>query len=65
MKNWNIIHDISDPNPGNNSKSQVIPIPEFNIDSLPFLVFNGAQTFNLLNLKQGRMEELIKTSSNS
>ena len=65
VKNWNVIHEIADPNPLNTGKHSMLALPDFNVESLPFLVCSGARTINMINVKQGRMEEFIAASCSS
>ena len=63
VKNWNKIHTIADPNPLNTGKNSILCLPNFHVETFPFLVSSGTHSFNLINVKEGSTEELIKASS--
>ena len=59
VRNWNVTNIISDPVVGNRSKFfQAIP-PFFDINNYPFVVSSGLVTYNLINVRTGKMQILI------
>ena len=65
VKNWNIIHEIDETNPLNTGKNLILPLPNFHTESLPFVICAGAYSFNIVNVNNGSMDELIKASCTS
>lgn len=63
---WKVIYEIGDNAPGNTEKFWHIPLPGFDIETFPFLMTSGKESYNLINVKDGTMFELVKgTAYNS
>ena len=62
VDNWFVTNEIADANELNTEKYWVLPLPNFNPDSFPFLVCSGRESFNLVNVKTAKMEVMIKAS---
>ena len=56
--NYRVVHKFDDP--GNNANLlQLIPLPDFNENRLPIYLVVGSSTFNIINVKENRMEVLL------
>jgi hypothetical protein len=63
INNWKVVMTIKEPMSGNGSKDWIRPLPNFDINKYPFLVCAGKETFSLLNVKTGTIEDMIKGSA--
>ena len=59
LVNWQVMQLIQDPQSGNHNKVWFQSLPGFDSVLFPFLVVSGRESFNLINLKDGRMQKLI------
>ena len=41
MKDWKVIHEIVDYAAGNVQKSFMMPFPDYDVDSFPFMLCSG------------------------
>ena len=57
---WTQIKTIKEPSLANNGKYWLAKMPGFDEETFPFCITHGNQTFNLINMKQGSMEILVK-----
>ena len=48
---WRLYSYISDEHKGNHYKTWFAPLPDFNVETFPFIVVSGRESFNLVNLK--------------
>ena len=62
IHNWQVITKIKEYNDGNTNKYWIREIPGFNENDFPFIICNGWETFNLINVRDLHMEPLIKAS---
>ena len=62
VHNWQKIYEIIEGNAGNTMKFWIAPIPGFDEKTFPFLICNGWESYNLINLKDLSMQVLIKAS---
>ena len=62
IHNWQVITKIKEYNDGNTNKYWIREIPGFNENDFPFIICNGWETFNLINVRDFHMEPLIKAS---
>ena len=60
VQNWQVVHLFEDPSRNNIHKFWIAPLPVFNEVAFPFLVVSGSKTFNLINVKDRRMEVLLE-----
>ena len=58
-KDFAVVHIFKDSNL-NINKLWIAPLPSFNEINFPFLVVSGSETLNLINVKETRMEVLLK-----
>ena len=56
---WEVTAYIHDQQTGNHYKTWFAPLPDFDVDTFPFLVVSGRESFNLINLKEKYMQKLI------
>ena len=63
MKNWQVIHEIVDPNAGNVQKSFMMPFPDFDAENFPFMLCSGQEAYTILDIKQGIFYPFIKGSA--
>ena len=57
ITNWTVQHVILDPEEGNKDKMFLQVLPGFNQD---YVLASGYNTTNLINVKRGTMQQLIK-----
>ena len=62
--NGHITKRIEDPDEGNGQKFWFSPLPEFDVETFPFVISSGLETFKIVNVKTGYMQDLIKTPCN-
>ena len=62
IHNWKINRKIVDQNTQNIEKYWLYKLPSFHQDSFPFVITSGSETFNLIDVKKGRMQRLIIAS---
>ena len=55
-----VIHRFKDSDFGNIQKYQFVPVPQFSLETLPFVVVNGHKTINILNLSKFTMQPLVQ-----
>ena len=60
LHNWKVIKQIVDKQAGNLDKFWIDKLPGFDLDTFPFLVCSGRETFNLINVTKGKMYPLIQ-----
>ena len=63
VHDWKVIHEIAEPDPGNTEKFWQIPLPGFHMLDFPFLISSGKESYNLINVKDGKMYKMIKGSA--
>ena len=61
VKNWQVINKIQVKQ--NFSLEKNLVLPSFDIESFPFVLSYGRDSYDLVNLKTGRVETLIKGSA--
>ena len=59
LDNWETIRIVVEDHAGNDQKAFIAPLPGFDEDKFPFLVCNGYESLNLINLKDLKTEVLI------
>ena len=62
IHSWQVVKNIVDPNDGNTNKYWMKTVPGFDENEFPFVVCNGWEAFNLINVKDFHMEPLVKAS---
>ena len=62
IHDFKVIMTIREPMSGNGSKDWIKPLPQFDLDKYPFLIVSGKETFSLINVKTGTIEDMIKGS---
>ena len=66
VQDWKIIHEIVETDPGNTEKFWQFPLPGFDMEDFPFLISSGKESYNIINVKLGTNQKLLKgTSFNS
>ena len=65
IHNWKVIARIPDSNPNNSQKYWLSSLPGFNAETFPFIVAQGNETINLVNVKDSYQEPLISASNQS
>ena len=63
VKNWEVTVSLDDSEPGNNEKYWLKPLPFFDSEKFPLLITSGRLSFNLVNIKTGKMDILIDGSA--
>ena len=63
IDDWTVLHTIVDPVSGNTEKFWLSPLPSFDLQTFPFVVSSGNNTFNVVNVKTGDMSVLINGSA--
>ena len=58
VANYQVVHKFDDP-AKNTNLHQFIAIPDFSELKLPIFIVAGSDTFNLINVKENRMEVLL------
>ena len=61
IHNWDVVHNIVESNPGNNTKNWFFTMPQFNIETFPFVITTGIETSTLVNVRDGTSQVLMKT----
>ena len=54
---------IDEVSSGNGSKDWAQPLPYFDLEKFPFMMVTGKSNFSLLNIRTGKLEAIIKGSS--
>ena len=62
VHHWQVVHKFVEPNYGNTLKMWLAPLPGFCEETFPFLICSGWESFNIINVKDFRMEVLINAS---
>ena len=57
------MQEIIEPNDSNTNKYWMRPVPGFHETDFPFVICNGWEHFNIINVKDGYMEPLIHAST--
>ena len=55
IKDWEVIHRISDPDTGNIEKFQHLPLYDFDIDKYPFVLTSSYKSMSLVNIATGEI----------
>ena len=63
VKDWSVTRRINDPDSKNINKYSINMFEGFDIETFPFVVTSGESTFNIVNVKTGHMEVLIKAAT--
>ena len=63
IHDWKVVKIIDEILAGNGNKDWVKTLPNFDIDTYPFMLVTGKTTISLLNLKTGKLEPIIKGSA--
>ena len=53
VRDYKVIHYVSDPDRGNIVKHWQAILPFFDIDECPFILSSGSASYNLVNVKSG------------
>ena len=59
---WEQVHIIAGDSPGNVDMYWLEPLPGFDEQNFPFLISSGAESLNLINVKEYEHEPLIKAA---
>ena len=51
VNEWENVKLIEDPNYANSYKTYAFPIPDFNVESFPFLAVCGSENLSIFNVK--------------
>lgn len=60
VQDWKVIRRLVDSDLGNIDKYQMLPFPDFDFDSNPFIITPGLKGLNIVNLQTGNMQRLLK-----
>ena len=63
VKDWKVVKRINDSDSKNINKYSINMFHGFDINNFPFIVTSGESTFNILNVKTGHMEVLVKAAT--
>ena len=55
LRDWQVIHHITDPVSGNGRKFWLELMPCFDAEGFPFAICSGNMTYDILNLKTGKL----------
>ena len=50
IEDWEMKRRIVDPRPGNTSKLWIAPLPDFDVESFPFMTACGDNSLNMINI---------------
>ena len=64
-RDWKVTHYISDPDSGNDMKRWQAILPFFDFNECPFVVSSGEASYNLINVKSGKMQVLASGSADN
>ena len=59
IHNWEVVSVIYKIQPGNITKHWFAPLPDFDIETYPFLVCSGRENFMLINVERFTIEQLV------
>ena len=62
IEDWTKVIEIRDPTFANGWKYWLQKMPGFDEEEFPFCITQGAQSFNLINVKEHTIEVLIKAN---
>ena len=60
IHNWEVVKVLQKLQLGNFNKHFIRPLPEFHEETYPFLICSGREFFNLLNVRDFKMQALIQ-----
>ena len=63
VKNWEVSRRINDNDSKNINKYSINMFHGFDLNDFPFIVTSGESTFNIVNVKTGHMEVLVKAAT--
>ena len=63
VHNWKVVRRINDVDQKNINKYSINMFPGFDAEDFPFLVCSGESSFNIVNVKTGHMEVLIRAAT--
>ena len=59
VNNWQVSYSISESDSENIHKYWLIPLPRFDVDKFPFIVCSGYSSYNIVNIKTGKIDPLV------
>ena len=59
IDSWQVAHRIEDPSKTNIQKCWLAPLPGFDHESFPFVITSGAESYNIVNVKEGFMNPVV------
>jgi len=62
VHNWQVLHEIIEPNVGNTNKYWLSLLPGFDEQKFPFIICSGWETYNLINISNFHMQVLVTAS---
>lgn len=65
VHDWKVVRRINDANLQNINKYSINTFPGFDEEEFPFLATSGESTYNLVNVKTGHMEVLIRAATSA
>ena len=63
INNWQVVKFLDEPNDSNTNKYWMKPVPGFHETEFPFIICNGWEHFNIVNVHDYYMEPIINSSS--
>ena len=63
INDWQIVKRLEEPDDSNTKKYWMRPIPGFHETEFPFIICNGWDTFNIVNVHDYYMEPIINCST--
>ena len=62
-KDWRVIGVIKETESENFSKYMLLPFPSFEAEEFPFILCAGRTSLNIVNVKEFKMQVLIRTAT--
>ena len=59
IDSWQVVYRIEDPSKTNIQKCWLAPLPDFDHESFPFVITSGAESYNIVNVKEGLMNPIV------
>ena len=59
LRNWQVVKVLNKLSQGNFNKHYLMPAPEFDEKTFPFIISSGREFFNIINVRDYKMQALI------
>ena len=63
IHDWRVVKLLQEPDDSNTNKYWLKPVPGFHETNFPFIICNGWEHFNIINVRDYSMDRLINASS--